>query len=195
MNLTLPLSRRAINIFLIVSAITFLAYSVSFALVLPLERLATGRPELQAIVVYLPHGVKIIAAWMLGWWSLPFLLPVVILSNIVFVGDGALNTTDLALSVLTLVTAPLAFELFRLAGLDLGSLSGRRVRWRALPLVGFVASVMNVVPVFVLAAGSAELSAVFSSMASFVLGDTLGVIVALLIAMLAFRWCRRRHAH
>ncbi|MBI1219175.1 MAG: hypothetical protein GC186_11560 [Rhodobacteraceae bacterium] len=193
MTMTLSQSRRGIHIFVVVSAITFLAYSVSFGLVLPLERLASGRPEIQAIVLFLPHGVKIIAAWMLGWWSLPFMLPIVVLSDAVFEGvaPGPIN---LALCVLTLVTAPLAFDLFRLAGIDLGPQSGRRVPWRALPLVGFVASVMNVIPIFFLEMESAAPRTVLFSMVSFVLGDTLGVIVALFVAMLAYRWWRRHGA-
>lgn len=191
MNLTLPQSRKGLQCLLIVSAITFLAYSISFELVLPLERMASGRPELQAIVVYLPHGVKIIAAWMMGWWSLPFLLPAVVLSNMVFLGDGTLTATSLAMSVLTLVTAPLAFDLCRIAGFDLSLRGGRRVQWRALPLVGFVASVLNVIPAFIANPTTEAPQATFSDMASFVLGDTLGVIAALLVAMLAFRWWRR----
>lgn len=69
-----------------------------------------------------------------------------------------------------------------------------RARWRARPLVGFVDSVMKVIPVYIASPRPPGAHAEIFGVARFLVGDTLGVIAVLLVAMLVFRW-GRRHRH
>ena len=66
--------------------------------------------------LFLPHGVRVLAAWLYGWRSILFLLPGALLCNLHFAGDRAFDRDILFGTAASLIAAPLAFAIGRSLG-------------------------------------------------------------------------------
>lgn len=132
-------------------------------------------------LVFLPHGVRVLAAWLYGWRSVLYLAPGVIVGHYYLYGTH-LDAGLVGGWIAGLACAPLAFTLLRVAGLDLRpSRRRRRTHWRDILLVGGVASVFN--------SGFSGLAYGndLATMSARFVGDIMGTLVCLLLLMAAFR--------
>jgi hypothetical protein len=97
-------------------------------------------------VVSLLHGVRVIAAWLFGWWSVLLLAPNVLL--LALAGEfGIVSRIDwaslsfLTLSVVYLVSAPFAISMLKWSGLEANR---SNFEWRRLMVVGLISGAINV---------------------------------------------------
>ena len=132
--------KRPAKASLAVSAIYIWAYYLTVFLVLPLQQAAL--PGTVMCLLFFPHGVRVLTAWLFGWRSVPMLLPGALLCNLHFAGEQAFDPDVLFGTMASLVAAPLAFALLGrlVSGLRLGV---GHLRAGPLVAVGVVASIFN----------------------------------------------------
>ncbi len=161
------------------------AFVVNFELILPIQNLFFPEYTSRASLLFLPHGVRVLAAWLMGWRSTLALLPGVFLAFFYVAGPEVFTPSRLAGIFIAVTIAPAAFEGLRLLGVNLAPRPGRMPCWICIMLVGLVASV----------AGSMLTNLAFGSAPvdyfAYVIGDMAGLFFLMLALMLVFRWMRR----
>ena len=134
-------------------------------------------------VLFFPHGVRVLAAYLFGWRSILYLLPI----SAVYAGlggDAGAILEGLVLALGSLMACVLAFEvLSRFDFIERNYLSVS-IDWKSLVLAGAFGAMMNAALHYTLDVTDVRASgAIFS-------GDVLGFAVVLLIAMMGFRLLR-----
>src|SRR6056297_1775160 len=160
------------------------AYTFTEAVVMPLQaKFAPGlAPGLS--LLFLPHGVRVIATWMLGWQSVPAILPGNVIVFYLLFADHPQMTwlcilTGIAVSCLIV---PLVFDALSRLGMSGLFASGGRPRLRPVLIGGIIASIANA------AFLTMFLDAGHVSFVGVIIGDTLGLILLLTILLCAFRF-------
>jgi arginine exporter protein ArgO len=170
---------------LLISGAYLLGFAVTFALVMPLQDAFTPSFGNYASLVFLPHGVRVVAAWLYGWRSLLFLAPGAILTHSYLYGSAGFSADYMMAVFFGVFCAALSFWFFALLGMDFRLHKSNRVNWRDIMLAGGAASVLNSVGTKLFFNNDiATASARF-------LGDVTGMIVSMFILMLIFRVLRR----
>lgn len=162
----------------VLSVLYVWAYFMSVALVLPLQEMLL--PTTAMSILYLPHGVRVLAAWLYGWRSVLFLLPGALLCGLHFAANSAVHA-DFAIGVIaSLLASPLAFAVARFVfGSEIFKVGVVRVP--VLMAVGLLAAVFNLVALR-LAYGLHPLDGLV-----ILIGDTGGLIVTLIILWLGLK--------
>lgn len=161
------------------------AFAVTFGLLMPVQQAIVPELDSFAALVFLPHGVRVIAAWLYGWRSLLFLAPGAIVTHAYLFGiDGFDLHHTLAMSF-GLFCAAFSFWLLSLVGMDFRLHASRAVNWRDVMLAGTIAALLNMIgATYFFGLDPASTGAYF-------IGDVVGMFVALVILMLIFRLLRR----
>lgn len=142
-------------------------------------------------IIYLPHGVMLLLAWFYGWMALPIILPASLLAVYLLRGAEAFEPMILSIVVLKAVAAPLAFDLFRLSGIDARA-PEQGLNWRVLFLIGLVQSMFsNQARFWMGCCGDLSADQLLLAFAGSVIGDMTGLLVIMLGAMLFFRALRQ----
>jgi hypothetical protein len=146
-----------------------------------------------ASLLFLPHGVRILATWLTGARAIvPLTLAEALAASIIWGWDGLQSQwTILAASVVGGSSAFITFRLFLLAGISCTAKDHGMRLWRVLLLVALGASIIN-------SLGKAiVLGEVFNPMdttkviATFIIGDVLGAASCLMLMLFAFRHLQR----
>lgn len=142
-------------------------------------------------VIYLPHGVMLLLAWFYGWMAVPIILPASVLAVWMLRGPEVLEPMLLSLVMLKAMAAPLAFDLFRLGGIDArGAQQG--LNWRVLFLIGLVQSFFSNQARFWLGCcGDLTADGLLRAFAGSMVGDMAGLAVIMVAAMFFFRALRQ----
>ena len=166
---------------MLVTAVYMLAMVMTFAVLMPLQLDILPVFPNHASILFLPHGVRILSAWLYRWRSVPILIPGSFLGH--FYLDGALHYTpaEFFASSAGLVCAVLVFDILRRLGVDLYPAKGKRVHWLELVLAGGLASVINGIGTAIFYGND-----IVTASARFI-GDVAGVTVALFLLVLALR--------
>ncbi len=181
--------------FLVVILAYLLAHGVTAWLVTPVQAAYMPEITVYASLVYLPHGVRVLAAWLLGWIAIVPLAIGAFLSEFLFTSHDLAHVTDpvLLLSIAVgAVSAPLAFGVMRLARPDKRPDGRPNVHWTWLLLAGAIASVLNSVGQSMVFSGSLLPGLPLSVTVVYGVGDLIGLIVTTLALMLLFRAMRER---
>ncbi len=191
---TRPLSfSRLLLAFVLLSVLTVASYALTAQVLLPVQQTLFGAVPVAIVAIFLPQGVKVIATWMLGWLVVPMMLPAVILSTNLFGSPDVSEPVQLLFSMVWLVSAPLAFDLLRMAGIDIAHPPRQQVSWRILPVIGVLASVLNTVFDRLFLPTAAGPALTFVDTFRLIVADFFGVLAVLMFAMAYFRWWRVRH--
>lgn len=169
---------RLVKASVAVSAIYIWAYYLTVFLVLPLQQAAL--PGTVMCLLFFPHGVRVLTAWLFGWRSVLMLLPGALLCNLHFAGERAFDADVLFGTMASLVAAPLAFATLGrvFSGLRLGV---GHLRAGPLAAVGVVASVFNLLALR-LAYGLSPLEGLV-----ILIGDVGGLVMSLCILWLTLK--------
>jgi hypothetical protein len=157
--------------------------------ILSVQEAAIGEHPLNLMILYPQHGIKLIAAWMWGWWLVPYLIPFILWKI-----SGAPVTPEtlpvILATVFFVASAPLAFSVLRGMGVDVRRIPELRLNWRVLALLGLVSSLMNVAVVHSVFYSHVPAELHLTGVVVMLVGDMLGLMAVLLTVMLAFRWTR-----
>ena len=179
--------------FLLVVLAYVLCHGLTAMVVTPIQSVFLPEMTVFASLIYLPHGVRVLATWAYGWKAIPALILGVSLSALIFSPSEDINFLEPALLEGILVgsaSAYIAFELMRLAGFDFYFGRSRKLQWKGMIAVGALSSVINSFGQTLVYSGLIDLEKVIGVWAIYATGDLIGLIVCMVVLMLVFRWNR-----
>lgn len=182
-----------IRSFCVVIVAHILAHGLTAFVVTPLQAQVLPDVTSFASFAYLPHGVRILATWLLGPMAAVPLFLGAWSSVLIFDGgipDFAMSSTILMSCLVGALSGPAAFEATRLLGRNLYARHKPGVHWGWLLAVGVLASFFNAIGQSVVFLGRIVPEASATIFAAYTIGDTMGLVVATLCLMLLFRWIR-----
>ena len=173
-----------------VSIIYLLAFFFTFLVIFPLQDRFIHLEAEWVSLIFLPHGVRVLTAWLYGGRSLVLLLPSSLITHIYIFGASGFEPKLFIANFIGVVSGFVAFEFVRTIGLNAYPDSGNTLNWRKIFIVGALASVINSLGALVfyqdmLASGNA-VNFIFG----YLIGDVVGLFVAMFVLMMVFRQIR-----
>ena len=180
----LPLTR----ILLPLCAVSF-AYLASYFLVNILPSWTTWGGDASSVtsasLCFFPHGVRVLCAWLFGFWSILFLAPATYVMQIYRFGLDGITYATLIAPLFGVTCAAAAFDFSRRLGFDVQLRDGYVTNWRNVVIVGALASTINSIGTNIAYSNTAH------TFLAFWVGDVIGLIASMLILMAAFRIYRK----
>ena len=179
--------------FLIIVAAYVLCHGITAFVVKPVQELFIPHVTIFASLIYLPHGVRVLATWMMGWRAIIPLFTGSYLSNLLLTSNEVRAVTDpVILQSVTVgaLSAYVAFGLMKASGRDIAANGGRIMDWKWLLIVGAIASVVNSVGQSIVYSGLILPDEALATLATFAVGDLVGLAVNMFVLLLIFRWLR-----
>lgn len=147
---------------------------------MPLQQAYIYAFEINVLLIYLPHGIRVLAAWLYGWKSILYVLPGQAVTHFIFWGPVTLmgiGTLDILGGASVGYLGVLAAH-YILAGRSTGPLARP---WVLILLAGVIASFANsVIKIIVHDARAIEVFA-------YLLGDTTGLVLLMVILLYIFK--------
>ena len=176
--------RDTLTTFVIVSFAYIISYSLTSGFVYPIQTSLLPDVSEKTGLLFLPHGVRIIAVYYLGWKAILFLLPSTYLMWFLSVyGNGLdLHMYQPVVSVIACwigVTLTKAIFEEKSDMLDISA-------WKFLIVAGAAGSLLNGIGLSLLQHDSQ----VGLSVLGYVIGDVAGLFASLLILMYVFKFLR-----
>nr|WP_321251002.1 hypothetical protein [uncultured Ruegeria sp.] len=167
-----------------------LAYVVvsflTFEVLMPLQNVFFPEYPSRASLLFLPHGVRVLAAWLLGWRAIFALLPGVFIVFAYVGGWDVFLPSRLMAMVIAVATAPAVFYLCKGLGWDLFPRPDKRPCWACVMGVGIVTSfLVSILTNMAFGSATAEYIA-------FLIGDISGLFFLMLILYFSFRYADSR---
>lgn len=168
----------------LVSVLYVGAFAITFGLLMPAQRMVLPEFANYASILFLPHGVRVLTAWLFGWRAVLLLAPGGLLTHAYLHGSAAFSIDYFFAAFFGIICATSTFWLFARMGMDFHREQAKMISWREIVLAGSFASIINV-------AGTSYFygSDIRSSSAYFI-GDLGGLLACMVILMLGFRWMR-----
>jgi len=146
-----------------------------------------------ASLVFLPHGVRVLAVLFFGWRAILPLFAGHLISDYLFQGTEAVDIEMswlIAAYLIGSMSAFLAFEIFRLSGNDLYVTDKLMPNWKQVILVGALASIINSIGQVFIYSSSMDASTYALVSMMYAAGDLVGLVVSMIGLMFIFRWVR-----
>ncbi|PWJ21683.1 hypothetical protein [Jannaschia seohaensis] len=179
--------------FLIVTLAYVFCHGLTALAVTPAQRMFLPDETIFASLIYLPHGVRVLATWAFGWRAIPALLLGSSVAAWLFTPAAEFDFLEPVLleSIFAgAIAAFVAFELARLVGLDLYYGRSKRLSWKGMIAIGAVASVINSVAQTFIFSGLIGLDQLLKVLFIYAVGDLVGLVVCMVALMFIFRWSR-----
>ena len=168
-------------------AVIALAYTVGYLLVdyivAPVQYLYLSRDFTVGSLLFIPHGIRVLAVWLCGSRAiLPLIISELLCTVLLWQPDVAISTS-LGSSMVGGLCVYLTFEVFRLAGIEMrpDGKDSALTNWRSLILLASIASVFNSVGKQIFFGSLAPLGDEILIMGIFWIGDTIGTFACLLL--------------
>ena len=183
-----------------VSIITIFAMGFVTEIVLPLQGAIFPNLGTLAALIMPIHGIRVLCAWMYGWWSVIYLF----VSNIataLFYWLIASNAPHIEFTserlmawALVSVVAIISFSALTLTGLEITSIKEKinNKTWRQLILVAIISSVLNSLGHTFIFSGQFVVVGERNAILTYIVGDTLGTVVCFAVLIVLFRFVRLR---
>ena len=183
-----------------VSIITIFAMGFVTEIVLPLQGAIFPNLGTLAALIMPIHGIRVLCAWMYGWWSVIYLF----VSNIataLFYWLIASNAPHIEFTserlmawALVSVVAIISFSALTLTGLEITSIKEKinNKTWRQLILVAIISSVLNSLVHTFIFSGQFVVVGERNAILTYIIGDTLGTVVCFAVLIVLFRFVRLR---
>ena len=182
-----------IQYFLVITAAYVFCHGLTALVVTPIQEKFLSDITIFASLVYLPHGVRVLATWLWGWKAfLPLCLGTWISAFLFNPADvHQLLQENLVYSVAAgSASALIAFEFMRLLGRNLYADQSREMNWRCLLMIGAVASLVNSIGNSIVYSGVILPDDALYVFVTYAVGDVIGLFVSMLGLMMIFRWIR-----
>jgi hypothetical protein len=174
----------------------FLAYlglvAVQNLVIMPIETMLVERNVALVSLLYLPHAVRVLGAWMVGPKSILALIPASIIVYFVTRPDtGPSTQADIIIPMIGALCAPVAFELMRVFRIDVYPKSTGVISWRTLVFAGLFSSIINSFFSTLFLEGRFPIEDTFDVLTRFFIGDVMGLVLVLLILVGLLKTSRR----
>lgn len=170
----------------IASTAYIIAFFLTFEALMPIQNLFFADFYSSASLLFLPHGVRVLSAWLLGWRSTLALLPGVFFTYAYLAGSNVFLPSRMAGIAIAVLTAPFVFELIARMWRDIRPSSGGEPCWPCVMAAGGIAAILGGI-LTNLAFGSPPLDYF-----AFFIGDIVGLFLLMLLLMFLFRHLRQR---
>ena len=190
------MNQHLLKFFLHWFVLIFLAYlglvAVQNLIIMPIETMMVERNVALVSLLYLPHAVRVLGAWMVGPKSILALIPASIIVYFVTRPDtGPLTQADIMIPMIGALCAPVAFELMRVVRIDVYPKSSGVISWRTLVFAGLFSSIINSFFSTLFLEGRFPIEDTFVVLTRFIIGDGMGLVIALLLLVGLLKTFRR----
>ena len=175
----------------------FLTYlglvTVQYLIIMPIETMMVERNVALVSLLYLPHAVRVLGAWMVGPKSILALIPASICGYFFMMrpDTGAFTSADFIIPMIGALCAPVAFELMRFVRIDVYPKSTGVISWRTLVFAGLLSSIVNSFFSTLFLEGRFPIEDTFDVLTRFVIGDVMGLVIILFLLIGLFKAFRR----
>ena len=171
-----------LSLFVIVSVSFIAAYTMVAGFTQPVQKILFPNVTDVVSMMFLPHGIRVLAIWLLGWRGALYLIPPAYLMWAISVfGVGVeLDVWSPLVSIAAVYAG--VFLVRYIAGLPPQE-NSLHVSWRQCLLAGLAASLLNGLALSILIAGDVD----WYLTAGYSFGDILGQIVMMLLLILIMR--------
>ncbi len=159
---------------------------LTFDVLMPLQNMFFPEFPSHASLLFLPHGVRVLAAWLLGWRAIFALLPGVFIVFALIGGWDVFLPSRLLAMGIAVTTVPAVFYVLKWLGWDLFPNPNRTPCWSCVMGVGVITSILGSL-LTNLAFGSAP-----EEYIAFLIGDISGLFFLMLGLYFAFRYIDRK---
>ncbi len=153
---------------------------------MPLQNMFFPEYPSHASLLFLPHGVRVLSAWLLGWRAIFALLPGVVIVFAMIGGWDVFLPSRLLAIAIAVTIVPAVFYACKAVGWDLFPRADRNPCWLCVMGVGILTSVLVSVLTNT-AFGSTTVEYI-----AFLIGDISGLFFLMLGLHFAFRLVERR---
>ena len=169
--------------FVVVSIAYVIAFSLTLGFVFPLQTMLFSGSKLEIGLLFLPHGVRILAFYFFGWKAIFYLMP----SSYLFwtLSNYAGSELHVLSPLVSMIACYVGYKIATLLPLP----ASRELTpnlWKFLVFSGAISSFVNGIALSALQHQGTELMSVLG----YLVGDIMGLIVCFLMLMYAFRWAR-----
>ena len=179
---------------LAVSVLSCLMMLFVTELIVPIQSYFLPELTLYAALIFPVHGIRVLSAWLFGWYSVVYLF----ISNIFIFFMlsrheenlySLLSVQSIMAWILVSVICIFTFDLLRVSGVDTKTSIGKinRDAWKLIVLVGFISSVFNSLGHNLIYTSNILPENSLRLILAFLIGDTMGTIVCLFILMYIFK--------
>jgi hypothetical protein len=175
--------KNHVDHFVIVSIAFIVASSLTLGFVIPVQGLLSQYAIPEIGLIFLPHGIRVIAFHYLGWKAVLHMIP----ASYLFWALS--NTSGSELDVLSPIVSMVACYIGFLGAtvvVNKEDIGNKISTWKYFVLAGATSSVVNGLALSWLQFADTPLSA----LVGYVVGDTLGLAVCLVVLMYVFRLLR-----
>ena len=174
----------------------FLTYfglvAVQYLVIMPIETMLVEHNVALASLLFLPHAVRVLGAWMVGPKSVLALIPASICVYFATRPDtGSLTRADFVVPMVGALCAPVAFELMRFVRIDVYPKSTGVISWRTLVFAGLLSSIINSFFSTLFLEGRFPIEDTFDVLTRFIIGDVAGLVLVLLLMVSLVKTFRR----
>jgi hypothetical protein len=171
--------------FLVVSVAYIGAYMLSIYALLPFQSSYTPQLASYASLLFLPHGVRVLAAWLYGWKAIPLVAPAALLTHWMNLGADGFTLGGMIGVFSGIVCAALTFWTLSQIGMDFRLTADKRANWRDIMLAGSIASVINTFGM------GWAFDHNFATLGGYFIGDISGMFACMFVLMFVFSAQRR----
>jgi hypothetical protein len=175
----------------------FLAYlgliALQHLIIMPIETMLVERNVAVVSLLYLPHAVRVLGAWMVGPKSILALIPASICGYFFMMRPetSAFTPADFIIPMIGALCAPVAFELMRFVRIDVYPKSTGVISWRTLVFAGLLSSIINSFFSTLFLEGRFPIEDTFDVITRFIIGDVMGLVIVLLLLVGLLKTFRR----
>ena len=174
--------------FIIITVIYSISFGLTIYWLLPVQQKFVPEMAAFASLLFLPHGVRVLSAWLLGWKSIVLIAPVALFTHWLIFGAEGFSALGILGAMSGVICAATSFWLLAKAGLDFQVSNSKAANWRDIMVAGCLASVINTLGI------GWMLGLDTTTMTGYLLGDVSGLFACMFILMLTFKALRIRHA-
>ena len=167
--------------------------TVQYQVIMPIEAMMVEHNVALVSLLYLPHAVRVLGAWMVGPKSILALIPASICGYFFAMRPetGAFTSADFIIPMIGALCAPVAFELMRFVRIDVYPKSTGVISWRTLVFAGLLSSIINSFFSTLFLEGRFPIEDTFDVLTRFVIGDVMGLVIILFLLVGLLKAFRR----
>ena len=163
-------------------------------LIVPIQSYFLPELTLFAALVFPVHGIRVLAAWLFGWYSVIYLFVANIFIFFLLSRHeenlyALLSFQSVIAWVLVSVICIFTFDLLKISGVDIKTSIGKvnNQAWKIIILVGFISSVFNSLGHNLIFTSSILPENSLRLIFAFLIGDTAGTVVCLIMLIYIFK--------
>lgn len=177
-----------VPVFVVTSAF-LLSFFVTFKVIMPVQNLFLPAFGAYASLLFLPHWVRVVTAWLYGWRSLLLLAPGSVLAHSYLFGSAGFSLDYVMAAFFGVFCAAVSFWFLALCGVECRQhTTSRDTNWRDVMLAGVLASVLNSLGTKIFYGTD------FATSSAYFFGDVTGMAVSMFLMMMFFRIMRRANS-